>query len=90
MLLSLLEELAHRQVNIKDWLLNAVIIEGLTPYELLDRGRIGDVAFAAASLGETRVVARDPRIATGMQEELLEFGDDDVWELEPPPEEDEQ
>lgn len=90
LLLSLLEELAHRQVNIKDWLLNAVIIEGLTPYELLDRGRIGDVAFAAASLGETRVVARDPRIATGMQEELLEFGDDDVWELEPPPEEDEQ
>jgi hypothetical protein len=90
LLLSLLEELAHRQINIKDWLLNAVITEGLTPYELLERGRISDVAFAAASLGETRVVARDPRIATGTQEEPLEFGDDDVWELEPSAEEDER
>ena len=90
LLLALLEELAHRQVNIKDWLLNAVITEGLTPYELLERGLISDVAFAAASLGETRVVARDPRIATGMQEEPLEFGDYDVWELEPPPEDDER
>jgi hypothetical protein len=90
LLLSLLEELAHRQVNIKDWLLNAVITDDLTPYELLERGRISEVAFAAASLGETRIAARDPRIASGDTEEPLQFGDDDVWELEPPSEDDEK
>jgi hypothetical protein len=90
LLLSLLEALAGHEVNIKNWLLGSIIVDGLTPYELLDRGRIDDVAYAAAALGETGVVARDSRLATGIEEEPLEFGYDDVWEIEPPPEEDER
>jgi hypothetical protein len=90
LLLSLLQELADNKVNIKDWILGAVIVDGLTPYELLDRGRIDDVAYAAAALGESRVVARIPRLVGHAQEEPLEFGDDDVWEIEPDDEVDEQ
>lgn len=83
LLLSLLEELARRHINIKDWLLNVAIVDELTAYELLERGRISDVASAAASLGETQAVERDPRLVTGAEEEPLQFGDDDVWEIEP-------
>jgi hypothetical protein len=90
LLLSLLQELADHKVNIKDWILGAVIVDGLTPYELLDRGRIDDVAYAAAALGETRGVARARLLADHAQDELLEFGDDDVWEIEPYDEIDEQ
>jgi hypothetical protein len=90
LLLSLLQELADNKVNIKNWILGAVIVDGLTPYELLDRGRIDDIAYAAAALGESRVVARIPRLVGHTQEEALEFGDDDVWEIEPDDEVDEQ
>lgn len=83
LLLSLLEELATRQINVKDWLLNAIVVDDLTPYQLLERGRIGDVAYAAASLRETQAAERDPRVAAGVEEGLLEFGDDDAWEIEP-------
>lgn len=89
LLLLLLEDLNQREVSIKDWLLNSAVADGLTPYELLDCGRIDDVAFAATMLGDPRAITRDPRIVTGTDEEPLEFGDDDVWNLEPPFEEDE-
>ncbi len=82
LLLALLEELHTRQVNIKDWLLNSVTAGGLTPYQLLARGRIDEVAYLAATIGQP-TVERDARIAVGLETEPLEFGDDDVWELEP-------
>jgi len=82
LLLMLLEDLAERQVTIKDWLLNHVTPKGLTPYQLLERGRIDEVTFLAASLGESPV-DRDGRIADGAEPEPLVFGDDDAWELEP-------
>jgi len=82
LLLSLLDELAGRQANIKDWLLNSVTRQGLTPYELLEQGRIDDVAFLAASIGEGVSVDRDPRVAAGAESETLEFDNDDAWEYE--------
>lgn len=82
LLLGLLEDLAGRRVNIKDWLLNSVAPQGLTPYQLLETGRIDEVAFLAASIGEPSV-ERDARVAAGREAEPLVFGDDDVWELEP-------
>jgi hypothetical protein len=83
LLLGLLEDLAGREVNIKDWLLNSTSTpQGLTPYQLLEQGRIDEVAFRGASLGEPSV-ARDPRVAVGHEPEPLVFGDDDIWEPEP-------
>lgn len=82
LLLALLEEMAGRGVNIKDWLLNFTTPEGLTPYQLLDRGRIDEVAYLASSLGEPEV-ERDARVSLGQEREPLRFGDDDVWELQP-------
>ncbi len=64
LLLGLLEDLASRQANIKDWLLNSVTPQGLTPYQLLDAGRIDEVAFLAAAIGEPSV-ERDARIVSG-------------------------
>ncbi|MFX4427843.1 hypothetical protein ABTA68_19650, partial [Acinetobacter baumannii] len=61
LLLALLEEMAGREVNIKDWLLNFTTPEGLTPYQLLDRGRIDEVAYLASSVGEPGV-ERDARV----------------------------
>jgi hypothetical protein len=83
LLLALLEELANRQVNIKDWLLNSVTPQRLTPYQLLDQGRINDVAFLAASVAEPHPIERDARVASRQEPEDLQFGDDDVWELAP-------
>ncbi len=82
LLLELLQDLAGRQVNIKDWLLNFVTSQGLTPYQLLERGQIDEVAFLAASIGEPPVEP-DARVSSGEDPEPLMFGDDDVWELEP-------
>ena len=79
--LSLLEDLAGREVNIKNWLLNHATVDGLTPYQLLEEGRIDDVAYLASSLGEP-VTVRDPRVSTGQERETLVFGDDDVWETQ--------
>jgi hypothetical protein len=81
LLLGLVQDLAARQINIKDWLLNFAASEGLTPYELLGRGQIDEVAFLAASIGEPP--ERDARVSAGGEPEPLVFGDDDVWELEP-------
>lgn len=82
LLLGLVDDLAARQVSIKDWLLNSVTPEGFTPYDLLERGRIDEVAFLSASIGESPV-ARDARVVTGEEIEPLLFGDDDVWEPDP-------
>jgi hypothetical protein len=82
LLLGLLQDLAGRQVNIRDWLLNFVTSQGLTPYELLNRGHIDEVAFLATSIGEPPVEP-EARVSTGEDPEPLMFGDDDVWELEP-------
>ena len=82
LLLALLEELHGRRVVIKDWLLNSVATDDLTPYELLKRGRIDEVAYLAATVGEPPV-ERDARVSGGGESEPLEFGDDDVWEFEP-------
>jgi hypothetical protein len=82
LLLALMEDLAGRRVNIKDWLLNHVTSQGLTPYELLERGRIDEVAFLAFSIGESPG-ERDASVAAGYRPEPLEFGNDDVWDLQP-------
>jgi len=82
LLLGLLEDLTGRQVNVKDWLLNSVTPQGLTPYQLLKTGRIDEVAFLAASIGQPSV-ERDSRVAAGPAPEPLVFRDDDVWELAP-------
>lgn len=82
LVLTLLTELAEREVNIRDWLLNFTTPEGLTPYQLLDQGRLGEVAFLAASIGEGAAGQRDARVATGEDSEPLQFGDDDVWDLQ--------
>jgi hypothetical protein len=81
LLLSLVEDLAGREVNIKDWLLNHATVDGLTPYQLLEKGRIDDVAYLASSIGEP-VTVRDRRVSTDQESEPLVFGDDDVWETQ--------
>jgi hypothetical protein len=89
LLLMLLDDLAERQVTAKDWLLNHVTPQGLTPYQLLERGQIDEVAFLAASLGESPL-DRDARVADRAEPEPLVFGDDDAWDLEPPDDGDDQ
>lgn len=79
LLLTLLEDLAGRGVSIKDWLLNHTTVGGLTTYQLLEQGRIDDVAYLASSIGEP-VTVRDPRVASGQERKALVFGEDDVWE----------
>jgi len=79
LLLTLLEDLAGRDVSIKDWLLNHTTVGGLTAYQLLGQGRIDDVAYLASSIGEP-TTARDPRVASGQERKPLVFGEDDVWE----------
>jgi hypothetical protein len=82
LLLSLMDELAGRHVNIKDWLLNSVGADGLTPYELLTEGRVDEAAFLAASIDPKAPVTRDPHVATGEEPEPLQFGEDDIWDYE--------
>ncbi|HTZ65211.1 MAG TPA: hypothetical protein VMB51_14000 [Solirubrobacteraceae bacterium] len=82
LLLTLVEDLTARDVSVKEWLLNFTTPVGLTPYQLLQHGRFNDVAYFAALVGEPEV-ERDSRITTREEPEPLEFGDDDVWELEP-------
>jgi hypothetical protein len=79
LLLSVLEDLADRDIAIRDWLLNYTTAEALSPYQLLEAGRIDDVAYLATTLAEA-AVARDDRVALGREPEPLEFGDDDTWE----------
>jgi hypothetical protein len=79
LLLTLLEDLSDRGVNIRDWLLSHTTADGLTPYELIEQGKIDEAAYLATTIGEP-VTARDSRVALGRTDEALEFGDDDVWE----------
>jgi hypothetical protein len=44
----LLEDLEQRDVKVDQWLRNVSEIEDLTPYDLLERGRLDDVEFLAA------------------------------------------
>jgi hypothetical protein len=46
----LLEDLADREVRVNQWLHNVSDIESLTPYDLLERGRLDDVEYLAARL----------------------------------------
>jgi hypothetical protein len=82
-LLRLLEDLSARDINIKDWLLNSITPYGATPYQLLARGRIDDVAFLATAIGEEEV-QRDSRLSVAEEPESLQFGDDDSWDYESP------
>lgn len=86
LLLSVLDDVAGRDVNIRDWLLNYMTAEGLTPYDLLAQGRIDEVAYLASMLGEAPV-ARDEHVAVNREPEPLQFGDDDVWEPDQPDDE---
>jgi hypothetical protein len=79
LLLTVLEDLRGRDVAIREWLLNHTTDGGDTPYELLLKGQIDGVAYAAAEVGEP-AVARDPRLSLGGDAESLQFGDDDSWE----------
>lgn len=78
LVLRVLEEGHAHGVNLKDWLLNTLPSpEGLTPYELLQKGHIEEVAYLAAELG-----AKDLQAQQASEEPLeddLIFGDDDFW-----------
>lgn len=75
--LRLLEELYARGVSINDWLQNPSTVDGATPYDLLRRGRIDEVSYLAAAVGE-QGAARAPDT---MHEEPLVFEDDgEGWE----------
>jgi hypothetical protein len=50
LLLRLFQDLAERDVKVHDWLVNVSEIDDLTPYELLERGRIDDVEHLASQL----------------------------------------
>lgn len=80
LLLILLEDLNMRRVNIKDWLLNPVAGRTLTPYDLVSKGRIDEVAFLAASVGE-QPTERDVAMTARTAVDSLTFGDDNVWEF---------
>jgi transcriptional regulator with XRE-family HTH domain len=79
---SLMEDLDRRQIVIKDWLLNRVIEDGKTGYELLRLGRIDRVAFLSLMQDE----ASPPRgaelrsVADAEATGELKFGVDDGWE----------
>lgn len=76
MVLHLLEELAAQEVNINDWLQNPSPANGISPYDLLKRGRIDDAAYAAAAIGQAPLLGR-----SNIGEEPLVFDDDDEgWE----------
>lgn len=82
LLLRLLEDLAAREVLTKDWLLNTAADEEQTPYDLLHRGRIDAVAYLATAIGAPTPIAR----AVESEERDLVFGNDDVWEVDYPDE----
>lgn len=77
-LLRLLEELNGREVNIKDWLQNPTMVDGLSPYELLRRGRIDKVAYLAAAVG-SGYAARSGRDEMSDEKPLI-FEDEEGWE----------
>lgn len=78
LLLRLLDDLGGRGVAIKDWLLNNPVKDGLTAYELLERGRIDEVAYLAAAIGGGYDYQA---VEEAEVEEELVFGEDDHWEV---------
>ena len=83
LLLRVLEDLSERRVQVRNWLLNQAPGGGLTPYELLERGRIDEVAYLAASIG-AEAAERDqkPRsVSEATDKGMLVFDDDDQWTI---------
>lgn len=78
LVLHVLDELAAREVPVKDWLLNQPVTDELTPYQLLEEGRIEDVAYAASALLGGRAGAQPQTI--GAPGDALTFGTDAEWE----------
>jgi len=81
LLLAVAEELSGADVSVKDWLLNQPAVDGLTPYQLLEQGRIDEVAYLASAVGSPDIV-RDADIEAQREREPLVFGDDDVWDVD--------
>jgi len=50
LLLRLLQDLYAREIQVGQWLQNISEIDGLTPYQLLERGRLDEVEWLAAQL----------------------------------------
>jgi transcriptional regulator with XRE-family HTH domain len=75
MVLRLLEDLDRRGVLISNWLQNPSAGDGVTPYDLLVKGRIDEAAYLALVAGS---YAAPP--ARGKMEEPLVFEDDDGWQ----------
>lgn len=50
LLLRLLQDLYAREIQVGQWLRNVSEIDGLTPYQLLERGRLDEVEWLAAQL----------------------------------------
>lgn len=50
LLLRLLDDLNDRDIRVDQWLRNVSAIDSLTPYELLERGRLDDVEYLAAQI----------------------------------------
>lgn len=62
LLLRMVDDLAGREVRVDQWLRNVSDIESLTPYDLLERGRLDDVEYLAAHLP----TGSPPRSATAL------------------------
>jgi hypothetical protein len=95
LLLRLLEDLEGREVRVDQWLRNVSAIDGLTPYELLERGRLDDVEHLAAQVprdgASEQVLADDglpvtrargyPAFARRVDEPLVDVAEgDEGWE----------
>jgi hypothetical protein len=95
LLLRLLDDLEGREVRVAQWLRNVSAIDSLTPYELLERGRLDDVEHLAAQVPRDgvseQVLADDglpatrahgyPAFARRVDEPLVDVAEDDEgWE----------
>jgi hypothetical protein len=95
LLLRLLDDLEGRDVRVDQWLRNVSAIDSLSPYELLERGRLDDVEHLAAQIPGGRapepVLADDglpvtrahgyPAFARRVDEPLVDVAEDDEgWE----------
>lgn len=73
----LLEELESRDVSVPDWLQNPTAVDGLTPYDLIVRGRVDEAAYLAASTGEDTSVMRRDRLD---EEPFILEDDEEGWQ----------
>lgn len=95
LLLRLLDDLEGREVRVDQWLRNVSAIDSLTPYELLERGRLDDVEHLAARVPREgvseQVLADDglpvtrahgyPAFARRVDEPLVDVAEDaEGWE----------